>query len=207
MFKQVEKLVLASNSYGRKQVLDFANISYHIGKNLVKDAQEESFKQTVNHLNISDQVTAISNHKGLEISKKYPDVYVLSGDQACVINNELTSKPKNRAEAIGQLTSQSGITCQLITSATLCINGEVIWQHQEEPTIQFRNFSMREAEKYVDLEEASETGGVIGIAGACKIESPLAPHILKSVTGNYHTIIGLPINALINKLYELKILI
>lgn len=207
MFKQQEKIILASNSYGRKYVLNYAEINYSVAENLIDDEQEDTFKQTVEHLSIEDQIQQISDYKGLNISKQYPEHYVLSGDQASVVEGEIISKPKTRAEAIAHLTAHAGKTYLLVTSATLCKNGEVIWKHQETPTVKLTKFSMKDAENYVSIEEKSPTGGVIGIAGACKIESPAAIHLIKEVSGNHHTIIGLPINAVTHQLYKLKVII
>ncbi|MFT7144782.1 MAG: putative house-cleaning NTP pyrophosphatase (Maf/HAM1 superfamily), partial [bacterium] len=167
MFKQEETLLLASNSWGLKYVLDFAKIEYKTLENLFSDIEENSFKETVNRLDIKTQIQKISDYKGIEISKTYPNDYVLSGDQASVVEGEVISKPYSQAEAIAQLTAHAGKNYQLITSITLCKNGQIIWQHQETPTVQLRKFCMKEAQLYVELEEKSATGSVVGIAGTC----------------------------------------
>lgn len=206
MFKQNQTIILASNSWGRKHLLDLAMINYRVAQNPVSDAQEDSFKDTVKHLDTEEQILKIATYKGLEVSKKYPDMYIVSGDQACVFNNTIVSKPKTRAEAIGQLTAHAGHEVTLTTAGVICKNGEAVWSHIESPKVKFRKFSMKDAESYVDAEEKSETGSVVGIAGACKLESPHGIHMIEKADGNHNTIIGLPLNALINELYVLNIL-
>ena len=206
MFKQAEKIILASSSSGRKRVLNFGNIEFEVAKDLVNDEQEDSFKLTVEHLSNNEVIQKISDFKGLEISKNYPDHYVLSSDQGCIVDGNIISKPKKTEDAINQITKKSGKYIQLITVATLCKNGNVVWQHTETPEICMRKYSKQDAIDYVNAEAESETGSVIGIGGAVKTEGPLGVHMIKSTQGSHFTIIGLPLNALIDELYRLKIL-
>lgn len=206
MFKQQEDILLASQSDSRKKVLDFANISYKTPQNIHSDEDEELFKQSVEHLNMSTYIQKISNYKALEVSQKNPEYYVLSGDQACVLDGEEVRKPYSKTEAIAQLTSFSGKTFQLITSLTLCKGGHIIWEYQSTPEVSLRQFSMRDAEHYVEMEEQSGRS-VVGIAGACRIESPYGIHMIKQVSGDQYSIMGLPLNALIDELYNQKIII
>lgn len=205
MFKQEKGIYLASNSRDRKAVLDFHNIQYKTPNFLISDDGEEIFKHKVEHLSIKEKIQAISNYKSLEVSKINLKGWILSGDQACVLDGAMIDKPKTRSEAIAQLLSHSGKTVELITSITLCKNGKVEWEYQEIPTVTLNSFSMLDAEKYVDLEAESPSGSVIGIAGACKVESPLGSHIIKVVNGSQHSIMGMPINALLQELYKQKI--
>jgi septum formation protein len=207
MFKQEKKIILASNSRDRKAVLNFHNIQFITTKNLISDVEEDIFKQKVEHFDLKKQIQEISNFKGQEISKNYLDTWVLSGDQSCVVDGIMVSKPKTRSEAVAQLLSHAGKTVELITSITLCYGGKIAWEYQEIPTVTLNHFSMKDAERYVDLEELSSTGSVIGIAGACKIESPLGSHMIKTANGSQHSIVGLPINALFQELYKHKIFI
>ncbi len=208
MFKQNEKIILASQSDSRKKVLDMAKIQYDLPKNLHSDEDEETFKHSVEHLKMEEYIQKISNFKALEVSKLNPNITVLSGDQACVLNGEEIRKPYTTTEAIAQLTSFAGKTFELITSLSLCKNGRVIWEYQTTASVTLRKFSMRDAENYVNIEETAEDGdSVVGVAGACRIESPYGMHMIKHVSGDAYTIMGLPIHALVDELYKQNIII
>lgn len=208
MFKQEKEIVLASQSDSRKKVLDFGKIQYKIPKNIHSDEDEELFKQKVEHLPLTQYVQEISNFKALAISKNHPNQFILSGDQACVMGDEEIRKPYTKEQAIAQLTSFSGQTFELVTSLTLVKNDKIIWQFQEKPTVTFRKFSMKEAENYVNKEETEPDGfSVVGIAGACRIESPYGVHMIKQVQGNQYSVMGLPLLPLIDELYNQEIII
>lgn len=207
MFKQAENIILASQSNSRRKVLEMAKIRYNVPEKLHSDKDEELFKQSVEHYDMPTYIQKISDFKALEVSKLNPERLVLSGDQACVLDGEEIRKPYSKAEAIAQLTSFSGKTFELLTSLSLCKNGKITWTYQTTACVTLRKFSMRDAEEYVNLEESAEDGhSVVGIAGACRIESPYGIHMIKHVTGDAYTIMGLPINALVDELYKQKIL-
>lgn len=205
MFKQTEKILLASQSDSRQKVLTHAKIDFETLKNIHSDQDEETFKQTVEHLTLDRYIQEISNFKSVDISKEHPECYVLSGDQACVLDGEEIRKPYSRSEAIGQLTSFSGKTFELVTSLTLAKNGIIAWEFQNTSAITMRRFSMLDAERYFDLEEQGPHGSLVGIAGACRIESPYGAHLIEKIDGDQYSIMGLPLHPLMAQLYKLGV--
>ena len=93
------KLILASKSGVRKQILDKYNIKNEV---IVSNVDEDEIKESLlaegaNPLIISKNLAEI---KSIKVSNNNPDRYVLGADSVISLNEELINKPNSREEAL-----------------------------------------------------------------------------------------------------------
>ena len=96
------KIILASKSGVRKQILDRYNIDNEV---IASHVDEDEVKKSLlaegaNPLVISKNLAEL---KSIKISSKNPDRLVLGADSVISFNEELISKPKTRNEAFSIL--------------------------------------------------------------------------------------------------------
>ena len=93
------KLILASKSGVRKQILENHNIDFEvIASNLDEDQAKESLlAEGADPISISKNLAEM---KSIKVSNKFTDRLVLGADSVISLDNELINKPKSRDEAL-----------------------------------------------------------------------------------------------------------
>ncbi len=122
-----------------------------------------------------------------EVARRYADAIVIGADTFIVFKNKFLGKPKSRAEARAMLKSLSGKEHSVVTG--FCVldtrTGKMINSY-DESRVRFRKLSEEEIDAYV------KTGLPLDRAGAYGIQDRSAVFI-KSIEGDYHSILGLPL--------------
>ena len=93
------KIILASKSGVRKQILDNYNIDCDVEASNVDEDQVKNslLAEGANPLLISKNLAEI---KSIKVSNKNPDRLVLGADSVISLDNKLINKPKSRGEAL-----------------------------------------------------------------------------------------------------------
>ena len=93
------KIILASKSGVRKEILDKYNIENEV---IVSNVDEDEIK--VSLLNEGADPASISKNlaeiKSIKVSNKNPDRFVLGADSVISLNNELINKPNSRKKLL-----------------------------------------------------------------------------------------------------------
>ena len=181
------KIILASKSKVRKEILDKNNIeSIVIPSNVDEDIVKLSLiKEKATPEIISKNLAEIKANK---VSTKKLDQLVLGADSVIDLAGELISKPENREDAIKILKKLNGKSHSLISSVCISKNGSMIWNYTDKATLTMRNFSDEELKKYLSKisNEALYAYNVYQIEGEGK-------NLFSSINGDENTIMGLPI--------------
>lgn len=187
------KLILASTSVHRQKILHEAHIPFTAMAPL---EDEEEYKQHLSHLSVSNQALELARLKARKLSKHHPDALVLGADQICEYNKTPLNKPKTATDVIEQLILLSGKIIYLRTALSVMKNGEEVFYCLESPSSHYKKFDTSTAKEAV---KNSEEAGFqhIGIAGAFPLESPFVSMVIEKTSGNLSTIIGMPIQNLI----------
>ena len=143
------KIILASKSGVRKQILDKHNIENEI---MVSNVDEDEIKESLlaegaNPLIISKNLAEI---KSIKVSKKKPDFLVLGADSVISLNNELINKPKTRGEAFSILKKLNNSVHYLISSVCISKNGSMIWNYTETSELKMKNLTENMLVKYLN---------------------------------------------------------
>ena len=181
------KLILASKSKVRKEILDKNNIFVQVQPSSV---DEDSIKQSLLNENASPEIISknLAELKASKVSQKNFDVLVLGADSVIDLEGELISKPKNREEALSILKKLNGKKHNLVSSVCISKNGSMIWNHTEKATLTMKKFSDKELGQYLSKisDETLYTYNVYQIEGEGK-------NLFLKIDGDKNTIMGLPI--------------
>ena len=118
------KIILASKSGVRKEILDKNNIA-----NIVEPSNidEDIIKSSLLSEKASPEIISknLAEVKANKISMKYPDKLVLGADSVIDLEGKLISKPENRDEAMTILRELNGKVHHLISSVCISKNGNM----------------------------------------------------------------------------------
>jgi septum formation protein len=186
----VIKLVLASSSKQRKDILDMIGIPYEV---VVSNIKEESDKSTP-----YEYVMDLSHQKANAIIPLVPNnSIIIAADSVIYMNGKIYEKPKTKLEAFNNLKEMSGKTTYAYTGITikdLNQDKEIVFYDMCEVT--FNNITDEDISWYVDNEEnALKRCGYV-ILGKASL-------FLNKVNGDYNTLFGLSPSKVYDKLKEL----
>ena len=181
------KLILASKSKVRKEILDKNNILNEVEPSNV---DEEIIKQSLIKEKASPQMISknLAELKANKVSKKRSESLVLGADSVIDLDGELISKPKDREEALEILKKLNGRKHNLISSVCISINGSMIWNFTDTATLTMKEIIEEDLKKYLSKipDEALYAYNVYQIEGEGK-------NLFLNIQGDQDTIMGLPI--------------
>ncbi|MDB9746817.1 Maf family protein [Candidatus Pelagibacter sp.] len=183
----LNKIILASKSKVRKEILDKNNIPNEVEPaNVDEDMVKESLiKKKVTPGVISKNLAELKANK---VSSRQAGQIVLGADSVIDLDGELISKPNNRDEALTILRKLNGKKHCLISSACISKNGSMIWNYTDKATLTMKNFSENELKSYLSkiTDEALYAYNVYQIEGKGR-------SLFSDIEGDENTIMGLPI--------------
>ena len=183
----LDRIILASKSKVRKEILDKNNIkSLVMPSNVDEDVVKLSLlKEKASPEIISKNLAEIKANK---VSLKKTNEIVLGADSVIDLDGELISKPENREEAMTILKKLNGKSHYLISSVCISKNGSMIWNYTDKATLKMKNFTEDELRKYLSKisDQALYAYNVYQIEGEGK-------NLFESIIGDEDTIMGLPI--------------
>ncbi len=180
-------LILASESQTRARMLRDAGVAIEtaparIDEEAVKAAMKAEGAPAL------DVADTLAEMKALRISHRRPEAMVLGADQVLVCEGRLFDKPDSRETAAEQLRDLRGKSHDLISAAVVARGGEPIWRHVGRARLTMRPFSDAFLERYLD--DAGEA--VTWSVGAYQLEG-LGAQLFSRVSGDYFSILGLPL--------------
>ena len=183
----LNKIILASNSEIRRQILSKNGINFEVEPSNV---DEEPVKQSLVKEGATPEIISknLAELKANKVSLKRIDEIVLGADSVIDLEGKIISKPKNRSEALEILKKLNGKHHFLISSVCLSKNGKMIWHYSDKAKLTMKNFEMFELEDYLAklTDKALYAYNVYQIEGAGK-------DLFLKIEGNENTIMGLPI--------------
>ena len=188
----MQKIILASASPRRKQLLEWADISFEI---MVADT-DESYS---NSLSKEDIAIHIATNKALAVKekiKKEVNALIIAADTIVVLNKEIIGKPANSEEAHSILTKLSGQTHHVITGVCILSENKTI-QFSEITEVQFHPINRSQIEYYVDNYKPYDK------AGAYAIQEWIGVTAVKSIKGDFYNVMGLPVSRVVMEVNKL----
>ena len=183
----LNKIILASKSKVRKEILDKNNIkSVVVPSNVDEDIVKINLlKEKASPEIISKNLAELKANK---VSLKKTDEIVLGADSVIDLNGELISKPESRKEAMTILNKLNGKSHFLISSVCLSKNGSMIWNHTDKARLTMKNLSDEELINYLSKipDEILYAYNVYQIEGEGR-------NLFESIEGDENTIMGLPV--------------
>ena len=192
------KLILASQSKVRKDIMDKNNINCEVVASMI---DEEPIKESLLKQGASPEIICknLAELKANKVSQKKNTEMVLGADSVIDLEGEIISKPLNREEALKILKKLNGKIHYLISSVCISKNGSMIWNYTDKAKLKMKNFSDKELEEYLSRisDEALYAYKVYQIEGKGR-------DLFLSINCEEDTIMGLPIKQIKEYLKILK---
>jgi septum formation protein len=191
------KIILASQSPRRKQLLEWAEIPFEV----VVKSTEETYPPG---LAINEIPIHIARQKVKAVKEALTEAgdadgnaaTILAADTVVVLGNTIIGKPVDRYDAIEILSSLSGKTHQVITGVVIQSGGEER-AFSDVTSVDFHALTSEQIEFYIDKYQPYDK------AGAYAIQEWIGVVGIKSVLGDFYNVMGLPVSRVVQQLAEL----
>lgn len=186
----MNKIILASQSPRRKQLLEWAEIPFEI---VVKET-DETFPEG---LRTDEAAIHIARNKANAVqSMAAKDAVILAADTIVVLKGRIIGKPKDRREAIRILSDLSGQKHVVITGVVIKKGKQEI-AFADSTDVYFHELTREQIEFYVDKYQPYDK------AGAYAIQEWIGVVGIKSVTGDFYNVMGLPVSRVVRELEKI----
>ena len=181
------RLILASGSTTRAQLLQNANIRFEVHPARI---DEVMIKQSLEaeQAKPRDVADALAEMKARKVSEKYPGALVLGCDQVLDHGGRILSKPETPDAAGAQLRMLRGGRHMLLSAAVIVEDGKPIWRYVGQVRLMMRAASDSYIEDYVERNWESIRHSV----GGYKLEEE-GVRLFTRVDGDYFTVLGMPL--------------
>lgn len=178
------RIVLASGSPRRREILDQVGIKYE-----VKPSKKE---EVITSTNPSEVVKELSMMKAMDVAEKEDNCIVIGADTVVSNNGMILGKPKDEEDAKKMLADLSGKAHSVFTGVAII--------KKENNTIVTENFSVETKVKICEMTEKEistyvATGEPMDKAGAYAVQGIFAQYI-EGLEGDYYNVVGFPISAI-----------
>src|SRR5210317_1575618 len=184
----LSKIILASKSKVRKEILDKHNIFCEVKPSNV---DEDVVKETLIRASASPEIISknLAELKANKVSLGQRDSLVIGADSVIDLAGELISKPESREEALIILKKLNGKKHNLISSVCISKNGSMIWNYTDKAELTMKNFSEEDLENYLSKisDEALYAYNVYQVEGEGR-------NLFSHITGDENSIMGLPVS-------------
>ncbi|CAB5144630.1 Septum formation protein Maf [Olavius algarvensis associated proteobacterium Delta 3] len=185
-------LILASQSPRRKYLLEQAGLKFEV---IPSDFNENS-------VSLSDPdtyVTELAEGKAASVAGNYPESWVIGADTIVWSQGKVLGKPGSEDDARNMLRRLSGRTHQVYTGyAFVCSSRGRTESKAVRTDVLFKKLSDTEIDWYVHTGEPFDKAGAYAIQG-------IGTFLVRSITGSYTNVVGLPVCEVIEFLLNEKI--
>ena len=183
----MDRLVLASQSPRRKQLLEWAGIDFEV---VISDV-DENFP---NDMPVVEVPIWIARKKANAVLLKIETQQkILAADTIVVLGNEIIGKPMDRSDAMNILTKLSGKK-HLVISGVIIRSGQKEIAFADQTEVWFHDLSKSQIEYYIDHFRPYDK------AGAYAIQEWIGVVGIRAIHGDFYNVMGLPISRVIKEL-------
>jgi septum formation protein len=185
----MERIVLASGSPRRRQLLEWAEIEFDV---FVKETAET----WPEGLSTAEVPVHIARNKALAVKGDFAhDRLILAADTVVVLKDEIIGKPRDREDAVSILSRLAGQRHEVITGVVL-VRGEQEIAFADRTAVWFHELSRAEIEGYVDRYKPYDK------AGAYAIQEWIGVVGIKGIEGDFYNVMGLPVSRVVRALRQ-----
>ncbi len=186
----MERIVLASQSPRRKQLLEWAEVAFDV---IIKET-EELYPAD---LPAEEVPVYIARNKALAVKQELThERIILAADTVVVLEGRIIGKPTDRSHAIEILQSLSGQRHQVITGVVILTAEEEI-SFADITEVWFHDLTLEQIVFYVDKYRPYDK------AGAYAIQEWIGVTGIRSVKGDFYNVMGLPVSRVVQQLAAL----
>ncbi|MDN5200472.1 Maf family nucleotide pyrophosphatase [Fulvivirgaceae bacterium BMA10] len=180
------KLILASNSPRRQQLLKDAGFDFQVKASDV----DESFPTDMPSLEVAK---FLAEKKALALESIVTDEIIIAADTIVIIENQILGKPQDKDEAMRMLQKLSAREHIVATGVCLLSKNKKI-SFTDSTVVTFRSISEKEIDYYIEHYKPYDKAGAYGI------QEWIGMIGIEKINGSYFNVVGLPIHKVYNEL-------
>ncbi len=188
VFEKV-KVLLASNSPRRRQLLQMILPSFEIADNIDVD---ESYPSDLKPEDVPAYIAVVK-------AKAHDDLLednelMITADTVVILDGHIYGKPHSRDEAIDMIGRLAGRTHHVVTGVALSARGHERDVFSESTAVKFAELSRAQIEEYVDRYRPFDKAGAYGV------QEWIGAVGIKGIDGCFYNVMGLPLHTLYDHL-------
>lgn len=185
----MKKIVLASASPRRKEILKNAGLIFEVDKSGCEEKITPGLRPQA-------LARSLSRQKAESVAARHKNALVIAADTFIVLKEKVLGKPHTEREAIRMLGTLSGKEHTVITGFTIVDTGSGKTISRSVKTrVHFRRLEPKDIESYVKSGEPLDKAGGYAIQG-------LGSALVRKIEGDFLNVVGLPLGALLKGLKE-----
>ena len=190
IWRGAHPLILASQSRSRKMLLANAGLTFDT---IPADIDERAIQQAAKLSAPGEIAGLLAREKARFVSGQMAGHHVVGADQTLALGSRLFNKPDGRAGAADQIRALAGQTHELHSAIAVALDGKIVFETVAVARMRMRPLSGDDIRFYLDAAGDAVTSSV----GAYQLEG-LGVHLFERIEGDYFTILGLPLLALLD---------
>lgn len=179
------KLILASGSPRRKQLLSLLEIPFEI---VVADIDEEIDTGKT----LRSEIEKLSYQKAKAVFDNHQDSVIIGSDTIVTLDNIILGKPQDKEQAKKMLKLLQDNKHTVITAVTI-MSSEKVETFSILSDVYFYPMSDKEIDEYIETNEPMDKAGAYAIQG-------IGSKFIKKIDGDYYAIMGFPIGEVYRRL-------
>jgi septum formation protein len=191
-----KKLILASGSRIRRQLLEGAGLKFQV---INSNVDEDLLKKELHGRPFREQVLRLASEKARTVSIDNLEAFVIGSDNMCTIDDKIFDKPIDHEDAVNHLSSLSGKKHFQNNGISIFHEGREIWSNYDVTELEMRELSLQEIEDYLNLDKPYSACG-------CYHFESNGKYLFTSINGLESTVMGLAMEHLTEKLNQLGII-
>jgi septum formation protein len=193
----MRKIILASQSPRRKQLLEWAEIEFDVIVSHIDEIYPPHITVEEVPIYIAKQKAIVV--KSLPVYRHYEaGIPILAADTTVILDNEILNKPSDRSVAIEYLSRLSGKKHKVITGVVILAgNKEICFSETTE--VVFHEIGIEDIEYYVDQYKPFDK------AGGYAIQEWIGIIGIQAIYGDFYNVMGLPVSRVIRALHSLQV--
>jgi len=189
------RIILASQSPRRKQLLEWAEVPFEI----MVQSTDETYPP---EMPVPEVPVHIAREKAIAIRKKFESLHdntniIIAADTVVVLGNTIIGKPKDREDALDILSRLSGNKHQVITGVVL-LKGQQEIAFADITDVWFHPLTKEQIAFYVDKYKPYDK------AGAYAIQEWIGVVGIKCISGDFYNVMGLPVSRVVEELGKFR---
>jgi septum formation protein len=193
MIKLSKKLILASNSPRRKELMTNAGFEFEVR---TKDTNEDFSAE----MPLEEVPVFLAKKKALAFKNEIQDEVFLCADTVVIIENQILNKPADYDEAFKMLKLLSGKNHHVVTGICLMTKDEIITT-SDKAEVYFKDLTDWEIDYYIKTCKPFDKAGAYGVQDFIGLVG------IPKIIGSHFTIMGLPVHVVYQKMLEMGLVI
>lgn len=194
----MKKIILASNSPRRKEILEKGKIDFQIKTAKCTEFYSAHFDEEIIKQNSKNKASAAALKEGNE------EVLIVAADTMVILDSVCLVKPRNNFEALFMLKKLSNKTHMVVTSHTV-MNSKTKFEitKTSKSYVTFKKLNLFEIIKYILIKKPLDKAGSYGIQDFLTpetVSNPPASSFISKLEGSYYNVMGLDLDLILNML-------